>query len=182
VSRHDKQVEDHESAKDPWPDIWVVGPDEADNRRFGRLLESLRWKARLSRAEAAQKIGLSSEYLRLIEVGKRAPALGQMRKVLDVYGADGEVEKVYPEGYRQDLIVLDPLNGEPVVVEFTSRIREARRKALGGPPDEDEHTSQTDGRTTEIGRVVLLLTRADDDTLKKVRELLERAGSGALAE
>jgi hypothetical protein len=32
---------------------------------------------------------LSAEYLRLIEVGKRTPALGQMRKFLDTYGADG---------------------------------------------------------------------------------------------
>ncbi|MEJ7788096.1 MAG: helix-turn-helix transcriptional regulator [Solirubrobacteraceae bacterium] len=175
MSGLDEQPEDPDAIGEPSPCSWVVGPGQADNTRFGKLLESLRWKAGLSRADAAARLGLSSEYLRLIEVGKRAPALGQMRKVLDVYGADGEVEKLSSEGYRQDLIVLDPLDGEPVVVEFTSRIREARRKALGGPPDADDEPSQSEGRAAEIGRVVLLLAQADDDTLRKVRELLEHA-------
>ena len=102
-----------------------------------------------------------------------------MRNLLDVYGAEGEVEKISPQGYRQDLVVLDPLNGEPVTVEFKSRIREARRPALGGPSDEDkdrrpaayEHPGE--GRAVEIGRVVSLLTRADESTLRKVRKLLE---------
>lgn len=158
---------------------WVVGPGEPDNSRFGKLLEDLRWKAGLSRADAATSLGLSSAYLRLIEVGKRTPALGQMRKLLDAYGAEGEVERISPEGYRQDLAVIDPLDGEPVFVEFTSRIREARRRALGGPPDEDEDRQQAayerpaESRAAEIGLVVSLLTRADDNTLRKVRTLLE---------
>ena len=59
-----------------------------------------------------------------------------MRNLLDAYGAEGEVERISPQGYRQDLLIFDPLNGEPVIVEFTSRIREARRRALGGPADE----------------------------------------------
>lgn len=102
-----------------------------------------------------------------------------MRKLLDAYGAEGEVERISPEGYRQDLAVIDPLDGEPVFVEFTSRIREARRRALGGPPDEDEDRQQAayerpaESRAAEIGLVVSLLTRADDNTLRKVRTLLE---------
>src|SRR3954453_16553966 len=91
---------------------WVVGPGERHNPRFGKLLEDLRWKAGLSRADAAAKLGLSSEYLRLIELGKRTPALGQMRNLLDAYGAEGEVERISPQGYRQDLAVLDPLDGD----------------------------------------------------------------------
>lgn len=161
----------------PSPYSWVVGPGSKDNVRFGKLLESLRWKAGLSRTEAAGKLGLSSEYLRLIEVGKRAPALGQMRKILDVYGADGEVEKVSPQGYRQDLIVLDPLDGEPVIVEFTSRIREARRKALDGPLDADEDPAEPEHRAAVLGRIVMLLSQADDDTLRRVRGILEGGGA-----
>ena len=87
---------------------WVVGRGEPDNSHFGKLLEDLRWKAGLSRADAATRLGLSPEYLRLIEAGKRTPALGQMRNLLDAYGAEGEVERISPQGYRQDLLILDP--------------------------------------------------------------------------
>jgi hypothetical protein len=86
------------------------------------------------------------------------------------------------QGYRQDLLVFDPPNGDdgdPVIVEFRSRIREARRRALGGPVDEDEDWQQAtyerpaESRAAEIGLVVSLLARADDNTLRKVRKLLE---------
>ena len=169
-----------DSIGEPPPlDRFVVGPGEPGNSRFGELLERLRWKAGLSRAHAAAKLGLSSEYLRLIEVGKRTPALGQMRNLLDAYGADGDIQWISPEGHREDLVVLDPLDGDPVIVEFTSRIREARRRALGGPAEENEDWQQptyerpAESRAAEIGLVVSLLTRADDNTLRKVRALLE---------
>ena len=179
LSENDRSLEDSIGEPSPFGPLWVVGPGEPDNSHFGEFLEGLRWKAGLSRADAATKLGLSSEYLRLIEVGKRTPALGQMRNLLDAYGAEGEVERISPQGYRQDLIILDPLNGDPVIVEFTSRIREARRRALGGPADEDEdwqgatYDRPAESRAAEIGRVVSLLTRADDNTLRKVRKLLE---------
>lgn len=182
------------SERPPFADL-IVGPGlESGNRRFGELLERLRWRAGLSRADAAAKLGLSAEYLRLIEVGKRTPALGQMRKFLDTYGADGEVEKVMPGGDRPDLVVFDPLHGDdgdPVIVEFKSRIREARRSALGGPPDEEDWQKDLDSqrwvygspsasRASELGVVVSLLTRADDSTLRKIRDMLEReVGNGA---
>jgi DNA-binding XRE family transcriptional regulator len=162
------------------PPEWTVGPGAPNNGEFGGLLERLRWKAGLSRADAAATLGLSSEYLRLIEVGKRTPALGQMRNLLDAYGARGDVQR--REGYRHDLVIFDPLkgdDGDPVFVEFKSRIREARRRALGGPADEDEdrqhatHERPDESRAAEIGLVVSLLTRADDNTLRKVRKLLE---------
>ena len=178
LSENDRSLEDSIGEPSPFGPLWVVGPGEPDNSHFGEFLEGLRWKA-VSRADAATKLGLSSEYLRLIEVGKRTPALGQMRNLLDAYGAEGEVERIWPQGYRQDLIILDPLNGDPVIVEFTSRIREARRRALGGPADEDEdwqgatYDRPAESRAAEIGRVVSLLTRADDNTLRKVRKLLE---------
>lgn len=160
----------------------TVGPGlEADNRRFGELLEQLRWKAGLTRAEAAARLGLSSEYLRLIEAGRRTPALGQMQHFLSLYGADAEIERVMPGGDQPDLIMLDPLKQEPIIVEFKSRIREARRSSLGGPseggeaasqrgPDQDEPSVR---RSAEIGAVVSLLTQADDSTIRRVRKLLE---------
>lgn len=158
---------------------WVVGRGEPDNSRFGKLLEDLRWRAGLSRADAATRLGLSPEYLRLIEAGKRTPALGQMRNFLDAYGAEGAVERISPQGYRQDLVILDPITGDPQIVEFTSRIREARRRAIGGPAgvhEDGQHGTaerRAMGRATEIGLVVSLLTRADDDTLREIRRMLE---------
>lgn len=178
MNGRDEQTEDSIGKPSPL-ESWRVGPGEPGNSRFGELLERLRWKAGLSRADAAAKLGLSSEYLRLIEVGKRTPALGQMRNLLDAYDAEGEVEWISPEGHRQDLVIIDPLDGDPVVVEFKSRIREARRKALGGPADEDDERQHatyerpTGGRAAEIGVVVSLLTRADDNTLRTIRKLLE---------
>jgi transcriptional regulator with XRE-family HTH domain len=188
VNGDERQVEASFGEQSPFVDL-VVGPGESDNRRFGELLERLRWKAGLSRADAAAKLGFSSEYLRLIEVGKRTPALGQMRNFLAAYGADGDVERVSPQGYRHDLLVFDPLDGDdgdPVTVEFKSRIREARRRALGGPPDEEDwqqdldqqtrvYDSPSASRAAELGAVISLLTRADDSTLRKIRELLEDA-------
>jgi hypothetical protein len=115
-------------------------------------------------------------------MGNRTPAPGQMRNLLGAYGAEGDVERISAQGYRHDLLVFDPRNGDdgdPVIVEFTSRIREARRRALGGPADEDEDSQQVtyehpaESRAAEIGLVVSLLTRADDNTLRKVRKLLE---------
>ncbi|AVT39617.1 helix-turn-helix transcriptional regulator [Plantactinospora sp. BB1] len=150
----------------------TVGPGKAShNLRFGELLERLRWKAGMTRADAAAKLGLSSEYLRLIEVGKRTPALGQMPNFMDAYGANAAVERVLPGGDQPDLIVIDPLNGEPVLVEFISRIREARRIALGAPPDEAEgqedpdppkrraHSRPSASRAVELGVVVSLLSK-----------------------
>ncbi|MFJ5545373.1 helix-turn-helix domain-containing protein [Micromonospora chalcea] len=182
----DRQLDAHLQAFERPPYDLTVGPGrESDNRQFGELLERLRWKAGISRADAAAKLGFSSEYLRLIEVGKRTPALGQVPKFLDAYGADGEIEGVQPGGERPDLIVIDPLNDEPVVVEFISRIREARRIALDGPPDEVDgqvdpgqpkrrpHDRPSAIRAVELGMVVSLLTQADDSTLRKIREILE---------
>jgi len=114
-----------------------------------------------------------------------------MRGFLGAYGADGEVERVMPGGDRPDLLVIDPLNGDAVIVEFKSRIREARRSALGNPPgmvdrqeDLDIHTwvydSPSPSRAAELGVVVSLLTRADDSTIRQIREILEdEVGKGA---
>ncbi|WP_346116935.1 helix-turn-helix transcriptional regulator [Micromonospora coerulea] len=151
----DRQLDAHRQAFWPGYDLTVGPGRESDNRLFGELLERLRWKAGMSRADAAAKLGFSSEYLRLIEVGKRTPALGQVPKFLDAYGAAGEVGPVQPGGYRPHLIVIDPMNDDPVLVQFISRIREARRIALGGAPDEVDWQVDRDHRIREARRIAL---------------------------
>ncbi len=171
------------SERPPFVDLRVGPGLEPDNGRFGELLERLRKHAGLSRADAATRLGFSSEYLRLIEAGKRTPALGQMRTFLDTYGADGEVEGLMPGGDRPDLVVIDPYDFQPVIVEFKSRIREARRSE---PEDRNSVFDkewnlgdlECDGglspdRAVELGLVVSLLARADIGTLRRVHELLE---------
>lgn len=128
----------------------IVGPNSPDNEKFGRLLESLRHNLRLSRRDAAANLGITSEYLRLIERGKRTPALGLMPKFAEVY----KVKRCEITGDRVIFGV--------VIIEFTSRIREARGQKL-----EDNI-----GRTERIGQIVQLLDHVDDRTLEKVYSLL----------
>lgn len=166
--------------KSPFVNLVVGGGKQSDDVHFGELLERLRWNAGLSRSDAAAKLGFTSEYLRLIELGDRTPALGQMRKFLAVYGARGDVEAISPQGFRRDLLVFDPLNGEegePIVVEFKSRIRQARRtlcRKCGAVLDSELGCGRClDSEAAEIGLVVKLLMRADALTLRKVLKLLE---------
>lgn len=160
----------------------VVGPGEAnDNTEFGALLRVMRNRAQLSRADAAAKLGLSVEYLRLIEAGVRTPALGQMRSFIDVYAVDGLVEHVQADGSVVDLMLSDPAGTrEPWIVEFRSRIREARRKQPGDASRDLFAMKDSQSRqpldaeyAAELGLVVSMLTRATPDCLRRIRELLE---------
>jgi transcriptional regulator with XRE-family HTH domain len=175
--RHVERFELHRKAAEV---DMVVGPGmESDNRRFGEFLEDVRKHAGLSRADAAAKLGFSAEYLRLIEAGKRTPALGQMRIFLDAYRADGAVEEVTPGGDRPDLVMVDPLNGETYVVEFKSRIREARRNGV------DLRAALSPG----VGVVVQMLQQFRDDlgigpsvaeTGEPRADVVRQAGDGQL--
>lgn len=164
----------------PYIDM-VVGPGRTlDNRRFGRLLADLREHAGLSRADAAGTLKVTTEYLRLIELGRRTPAMGQMRAFLDVYKVDGELGKLQPGGDRPDLIVFPPNADEPLTIDFASRIREARRKGLTSLVSESdtdgdgvEQDRPTARRDTALGHIVTLLVGANEATLRKVRDLLE---------
>lgn len=127
----------------------IVGPNSPDNEKFGRLLESLRQRVYLSRRDVAENLGITSEYLRLIERGKRTPALGLMPYFAVLYE-------------RTCLIDGNRVTLGRDVIEFTSRIREARGQKL-----EDNI-----GRTERIGQIVQLLDHVDDRTLEKVYSLL----------
>lgn len=162
----------------------VVGPGRTeDNRRFGRLLADLREAAGLSRSEAANALEVSSEYLRLIELGRRTPAMAQMRAFLSVYKVVGELGKLQPGGDRPDLILLPPSTDQPVTIDFASRIRELGRRGFrarraqedleGNLADEMVLPRLTsEDRATELGHIVTLLVRSDGATLEKVYDLL----------
>lgn len=165
----------------------IVGPGrDKDNLSFGELLEDLRKKAGVSRAEAADRIGVSAEYVRLIETGQRTPALGQMTNFLAAYDANGGVEVRQPDGSRPDLILMNPLDEpKPVFVQFRSRIREKRWKALGVPAGtqghEDEGPDQDSASelTAELGATLLLLAAADLPTIRRVRQFLSLGAQGS---
>lgn len=166
----------------PYIDM-VVGPGRTlDNRRFGRLLADLRERAGLSRADAAGMLKVTTEYLRLIELGRRTPAMGQMRSFLEAYKVEGALGKLQPGGDRPDLIVFPPGAEEPLTIDFASRIREARTKGHGARDDQAKRADEcdregasselSDRRAAELGCILTLLVRADGATLRKVHDLL----------
>lgn len=136
----------------------VVGPGEEDNVEFGKMMEGFRIDARyMRRSLAAEDLGLSSEYIRLIERGKRVPAAGIMPRMLELYGV--EFEPIHTR-----LILVNDIH-----VEFTSRILEAR----GTAPARSEQVAQWQKRKAQkIGRLVELLMLVDDEMLDAVHVLL----------
>ena len=166
----------------PFADL-IVGPERTrDNEGLGRILADFRQLAGLSRSEAAARLKVSAEYLRLIELGRRSPALGQMRAFIDVYGIEGEVGRLQPGGDRPDLILVPPYSDEPVTIEFASRIREARRRGIDLQADAEarreavrrsEAELPSENRAVELGYIVSLLATANDRTLAKVYDILD---------
>lgn len=183
----------HEESELEFVDL-LVGPGRTlDNRRFGELLSDIREHAGLTRAEVARTLDLSAEYLRLIELGKRTPALGQMEGFLKAYRARGEVGRLQPGGDRPDLLIFAPHSDDPTIVEFQSRIREARRSTVSSPrgvsdprrePDFHEPLSDDPSvsHAADLGLVVSLLARADHSTIRKVRDLLQAEDNGVSPE
>lgn len=134
----------------------VVGPREKDNEKFGELLEDLRYKNKLTRAQAARTLGFSSEYLRLIETGKRTPPVGSMPHILETYGAN-------------DLVLYKTrIEFDEYSIRFTSRIREARGDGRANI------SVRTENRSESVGQIVALLVVADDRTLEKVYRILRK--------
>ena len=158
----------------------VVGPGESGNEEFGSLLRALREFVRLSRIEAAARLGVSLEYLRLIEAGRRIPALGQMPRFLSEYHALGGTHIPQHDGSVADLILyLRP--EEPVFVEFRSRIREARGRpqtsnALPSLSAEHDADQRRNEHNAQLGEVVSMLAVVGPETVRKVRELLVSDG------
>jgi transcriptional regulator with XRE-family HTH domain len=132
-----------------------VGPDEKDNSDFGVLMRMIRDEADLSRTVAAMLVGISPEYLRLIENGERVPAAGTARIMLHEYGVPYEITI---EDGKHTIIFRDRF------VEFTSRIQEARQRKDQGGYDQT--------RDALIGRIVRLLDTVDDKVLDRVLETL----------
>jgi transcriptional regulator with XRE-family HTH domain len=134
-----------------------VGPREADNTRFGELMLALRNARGYSRTRAAYFLEVSSEYIRTIEKGLRAPAAETMRHFLETYNipfdtdlADGNPVLIF-EGHR---------------VEFASRIKARSMKG-------DVAASFID-RDKRIGQIIRLLVGTDDKTLADIHQKLRR--------
>src|SRR3954468_22900643 len=132
----------------------VVGPKEPGNEEFGELLRTYRIQKGLTRKQAAERFGLSSEYLRLIERGKRTPAWGNMPLIFGVYDV--------PYVLVGEEYVIDE-----IAIKFTSRIREARTKDEPKPP----HIPPDPNRSRQIAQIVELLMEADERTLRAVHSV-----------
>jgi transcriptional regulator with XRE-family HTH domain len=135
----------------------TVGPNELGNTRFGEIIYTFRLHSKLTKPKAAERIGVSTEYIRLIERGERTPALGTLLKILDIYGVSYEQKP-------KSQVVIDG----NISVTFTSRIKGARHSLPN---------HQT--RNELIGQIVSFLTIADDDTLRKIHSKLLRSMDAA---
>ena len=129
----------------------TVGPNQEDNEKFGGLLHHFRDAVGYSRAEAAQRLGLSSEYVRMLERGERTAPIGRVRDILNHYEVDFVMD------------VRKMVINDEVEVEFTSRILEARNR---------EHPRQLRNRAETLGEILALLIEADDELLDTVRMFL----------
>jgi transcriptional regulator with XRE-family HTH domain len=130
----------------------TVGPNESGNEELGMILEQFRINAQLTRAQAADILGFSSEYVRLIERGTRVPALGTMKNLLNAYKISHKIG-------------VDYASFGSYFVEFTSRIRESRITV-------PQYKVET--RNERIGEIVSILATSDDATLLEVYRVLRR--------
>jgi len=135
--------------------VLIIGPNEPDNVKFGEIVHGFRNNIQLSRSEIANRLGVSSEYMRLIERGERTPALGTAIKLFDIYAIPYKVNKSH--------IIF-----ENTAVKFTSRIKEFR------------HDLPKKSRDEMIIEIISFLITADDETLKKIFDsYLRRANATA---
>lgn len=141
--------------------IWTVGPDEdwPNNKTFGERLALWRQLKNFSRAQAAQRLNLSPEYIRLIEHGLRTPAEGHMMHILDLYG----IEYVYAD--KRWVVGNEAF-------EFTSRIRDRRAPDAGLPPSRPGAM----GKHELLGHILERLSKADKATLLDVQNFLDSRG------
>lgn len=133
-------------------DTLVVGPGETDNAAFGELLRRYRAQTGLSRAGAAERLGFTSEYLRLIERGKRTPVYGSMPLIFSIYHVN-----YITDG---DSYVVDE-----VAITFTSRIREPRKEW-------NREEMPDPNRAQQIAQIIELLVQADEKKLRRVYGIL----------
>lgn len=139
-----------------------VGPNESDNERLGELLRQLRVDtAGLTQVQAAERLHISSEYIRLFEKGQRVPPAGRFVVILDVYEVPYELHR------EKDHYAVSV--GE-YRIAFTSRIREVRRST---PKQARYLLTQVDRQRKELlGEILVLATQADERTLFDIRNQL----------
>ena len=102
---------------------------------LGKIVNSYRIRSKKSRAEIAQLSGISVEYLRLIESGRRVPVREVLGRISSACGLENDVDIrwFYPE--LHSVLIRDPDNNKYYQFKFVSRVKEARRttrmKGLG---------------------------------------------------
>lgn len=62
---------------------------------LGKVLTAIREKKKMSRLEAAQKIGISRTYLREIEAGLKVPTIARLRDIVGTY--DTKLYRIFKE-------------------------------------------------------------------------------------
>lgn len=141
------------------PNELVVGPKEPGNEAFGILMQQFRVQLGLTRAQAAERLGFTSEYLRLIERGKRTPAFENMPLIFGVYDVP-----FVTDGKKQFII-------EDMSIQFNSRTRSYNRD---GDAYETPEIIRDSNRANQIGQIIELLVQADERKLNAVHRLLRR--------
>jgi transcriptional regulator with XRE-family HTH domain len=129
----------------------IVGANKDASSELAAQLTRLRVSLGWSRPQAATNLGVSTEYVRLIETASQSPSMGIVMKMLKMYGVEFKAEHRY-------------IRFEHFAVEFTSRILNARTPKGVAPIPQ---LSDPD-RNTWVGRIVQLLVAADDDTVREV--------------
>lgn len=136
-----------------------VGPNEPHNELLGEILSELRNRAHMSRAGAAIRFGFTSEYVRLIEHGRRTPAFENMPQILNAYD-----EKYTRQGNQ--------ITFQGKTFKFTSRVQEVRSSL-------PYTNAVVSNRNQKIGEIVNLLVDADNVTLSEIHRRLRRAENTA---
>lgn len=107
--------------------VLTVGPGSDDNKEFGKWMLFFRNQKKMTRTKSGASIGVTSEYIRLMENGKRTPALYTAIKLLEVYGIS-----YYLNTRKSQLVV------ESMVFVFTSRIKNSRNESRIRVMNDDE--------------------------------------------
>ena len=121
-------------------------------------MRTLRDEVGFTRAQAASAIGISSEFIRVIERGERTPAAGTARIMLEEYGVEFN-------SYSENDHYIFVIRGHKI--EFLSRIQESRND----PAVTRRVTSKHDEL---LGEVVRHLASADEAVLHYILYVLRK--------
>ncbi len=185
----------------------LVAAGTPGNRRFGALVKNLRERSGLSPQQLAEQAGVHVSFVRGIERGAQAPSVATAHPLLACFEEQDRIQWIDSGPY--DLLVRDPEIGRDVAFEFKAKVKGQNRRtdvdsvvegvtafmeqfaALiareAGDPRADVVGHVGDGQLrwsaladeAAFGRVVRLLTAADEEMLARVESLLrDELGTG----